>query len=542
MNVSRSAKPPRWNSSKEIAMRRSIVTAALLAVLAGGACQAQPSREEGVRQPVVAGRFYPAGARELRTVVDRCLRLSPAFKTPDPIALISPHAGLEYSGACAACGYSTLRGTRFARVMILGPSHYGGFTGAALPEYATFRTPLGDVPVDTAAIASLREHSLFGVHPASDRYEHSIEVQVPFLQQVLPPFKILPILVGSVRAKDSRRIAEALRPFAGEGTLLVASSDFTHFGPRFDFTPFRRDVRGRIQELDFGAIGFIVRTERTGFDEYVRRTGATICGRNPVGILLELLRLEAGARPVPAALLSYRTSADITGATADAYLLRQGSVSYASLAFFKPGSTKGGDTVEPRDLLPHDQPLEPADRAALLALARSTIERFLSGERHRDPAVYVDLENLPAAAKFMAGAFVTLKRAGNLRGCIGAIYPRQPLWKAVVENAIHAAWNDRRFAHVEKAELPELSVEISVLTPPREIPSPEGFEVGRHGIICEKEGRRAVFLPQVAPEQGWDREETLNHLARKAGLAPDAWREGARFWVFEAQVFGEEKT
>jgi AmmeMemoRadiSam system protein A len=178
-------------------------------------------------------------------------------------------------------------------------------------------------------------------------------------------------------------------------------------------------------------------------------------------------------------------------------------------------------------------------RAKLLALARSTIDRYLSGEKQSDLSAYVDLIGLPPEAKLRAGAFVTLKRQGHLRGCIGSIYPRQPLWHAVVGNAIHAAVHDHRFPPVKREETGDLDIEISVLTAPRDIAGPEAFHVGTHGIILEKHGKRAVFLPQVAPEQGWDREETLSHLARKAGLPADAWREGTRFWVFEAQVFGE---
>ena len=148
---------------------------------------------------------------------------------------------------------------------------------------------------------------------------------------------------------------------------------------------------------------------------------------------------------------------------------------------------------------------------------------------------------LPPEARFKAGAFVTLKKRGELRGCIGTIMPEEALWEAVVKNAINAAARDRRFAPVAKEEAGEISIEISVLTPPREVKSPEEFTVGRHGILMEKAGRRAIFLPQVAPEQGWNREQTLDHLAVKAGLAPEAWREGTRFWVFEAQVFGEDE-
>jgi MEMO1 family protein len=241
-----------------------------------------------------------------------------------------------------------------------------------------------------------------------------------------------------------------------------------------------------------------------------------------------------------AALLSYATSGDATGARGDSAIVSQGSVSYASIAFGTGLGTKGGGTVEPLDLFPQDRVLGAETKKKLLALARTTIARYLGGERHEALSAYVDWTTLPAETKFKAGAFVTLEKKGELRGCIGTILPEDALWEAIVGNAINAAVNDYRFGAVRKEELAALSLEISVLTTPREVKGPEEFLVGKHGILIEKNGRRAVFLPQVAPEQGWNREQTLDHLAAKAGLEAGAWRTGTRFWVFEAQVFGED--
>jgi AmmeMemoRadiSam system protein A len=192
------------------------------------------------------------------------------------------------------------------------------------------------------------------------------------------------------------------------------------------------------------------------------------------------------------------------------------------------------------DLFPQDRKIDKESGKKLLALARATIACRLAGERKDALSAYVDWKTLPADAKFKAGAFVTLKKNGELRGCIGTIQPEDALWEAIVGNAINAAVNDYRFGPVKKEELQALSIEISVLTPPREVKGPDDFVVGKHGILIEKGARRAVFLPQVAPEQGWNREQTLDHLALKAGLEAGAWRTGTRFWVFEAQVFGED--
>ncbi len=500
---------------------------------------AAASRE--VRPPAVAGAFYPENAVELRTTIEGHLALCPDLGKRRVVAVIAPHAGYEYSGRCAAAGYGLLRGRTFARVIVLGPSHYGGFSGAALPEYEKLRTPLGDVPIDLQAVRTLRANSLFSVQPEADRREHSIEVQVPFLQTVLGSFRLLPVLVGAVDGAAMAQLGAALAPLAGEDTLLVASSDFTHFGERFGFTPFSRDVERNLRALDFGAIAPILALTPEAFSAYIAKTGATVCGRCPIGVLMETLQRSRGAGGVSAALVSYATSGEATGARGDAAVLGQGSVSYASIAFCAERAAKGGGPVEPLDLFPQDRKIDKESAKKLLALARGTIVRYLGGERGNGLAAYVDWKTLPADAKFKAGAFVTLKKKGELRGCIGTIQPEDPLWEAIVGNAINAAVNDYRFGPVAKDEVKALSIEISVLTPPREVKSAEDFVVGKHGILIEKGGRRAVFLPQVAPEQGWNRDQTLDHLAAKAGLEPGAWRTGTRFWVFEAQVFGEDE-
>ena len=137
------------------------------------------------------------------------------------------------------------------------------------------------------------------------------------------------------------------------------------------------------------------------------------------------------------------------------------------------------------------------------------------------------------------GAFVTLTAGGHLRGCIGSIVSDEPLADTVVASAASAAVADPRFPAVGPDEVDGLAIEVSALTPPRTVNGPDDIEIGRHGILLSRGPHRAVFLPQVAPEQGWDLPTTLTHLARKAGLAPDAWRSGCRFEVFEAEICKE---
>ena len=170
----------------------------------------------------------------------------------------------------------------------------------------------------------------------------------------------------------------------------------------------------------------------------------------------------------------------------------------------------------------------------LLHIARDSIRTGLDGLPYHPP------RSEDPALDRVAGAFVTLHAAGALRGCIGTLEGTRPLGQAVAELARSAAFHDPRFPALTKREWPAIQLEISVLSPLRVISDPREVQVGRHGLVLSQEGQRGVLLPQVAVEYGWDRETFLEHTCRKAGLAPDAWRRGARIEVFEAQVFGED--
>jgi MEMO1 family protein len=277
----------------------------------------------GVLLPAVAGTWYPANASDLARYVDGLL------DPPDAPAaavrgrgLVVPHAGLAYSGGVAGLGFRTLsRDTR--RVLLVGPTHYVAFRGAVVPRSTAYRTPLGDVPIDVDAVEQLarcddvrRDDVPFGP-------EHSLEVELPFLQRHLQPgWCVLPVLVGAIGDAAVREsVVAALRPVRDAGTSTVVSSDFTHYGPRFGYVPFTERVAERIRELDHGAIECVVRSDADGFRQYIERTGATICGHAPIELWLEML--EPGTR---GALVAYDTSGRITGDPGH-------SVSYASIVF-----------------------------------------------------------------------------------------------------------------------------------------------------------------------------------------------------------------
>jgi AmmeMemoRadiSam system protein B len=275
-------------------------------------------------EPAVAGSWYPASESALAEVVDRWLgRASVPPASARPVGLIAPHAGYAYSGEVASHGFRTVLGARYARVIVVGPSHYAAFRGAVIPDADAYRTPLGAVELDRGALEALRQAEGFEMNGAAFRPEHSVEAEIPFLQRALAPgWRLVPVLVGGGSSGPmAARIARGLRALAGPDTLVVASSDFTHFGVRFGYVPFRDEIPDRIRELDMGALRLIEATDADGLEVYLEKTGATVCGRDAIGVLLRML--PPGTR---ATLLCYDTSGRLTGDWSH-------TVSYASVVF-----------------------------------------------------------------------------------------------------------------------------------------------------------------------------------------------------------------
>jgi len=485
--------------------------------------------EERLRESALAGAWYPADPGELSDYVDGLLDAAKAEPVEEPIrALIAPHAGYVYSGATAAQAFSLVRGREYRRVMVLAPTHRGGFAGISVADVDAYETPLGRIPLDTEAIAGLRGSELVISDPDAHAREHAIEIELPLLQRALAPgWKLVPVLVGRLDSEDYEKAADLLRPLADDVTLVVVSSDFTHFGPRFGYMPFPpdREAPENIRELDEGAIERILARDAQGLLAYQAKTGITICGYRPLALLLTMLPVDAQVERI-----AYATSGELTGDWMN-------SVSYAALVVIGH-SPFSGQTAPSKAAPVVGHVLDEADLRLLHRLAVLGVEQAVLGpSADRDSEIQTRLSRLPEHARNHAGAFVTLREDGQLRGCIGYILPRKPLYQAVLENGVNAAVNDMRFRPVGPEELEKLEVEVSVLSPPRAIGSAEEFRLGEQGIILRKDGRQAVFLPEVAPEQGWTREEALSRLARKAGLPEDAWREGASFEVFTSTKF-----
>lgn len=273
------------------------------------------SGEIKVREPAVAGQFYPADPDSLQAEINDLLNVDVAKPEGKVRALISPHAGYTYSGKTAAKGFSMLRGSSYDRILILAPSHQVPFAGLATADYTFYKTPLGEIPVDTDAVQKVIDygHGISHAMNAAHRGEHALEVQLPFLQEVLPETPILPLICGRIKSNFAEKIALCLLDFWESNTLWVISSDFTHFGYSFNYVPFEDDVENKLKSLDMGAIEKILAIDESGFNEYVNETGATICGANPIRVLLKTIEVSGSQELIKSELVECTNSGEVSG-------------------------------------------------------------------------------------------------------------------------------------------------------------------------------------------------------------------------------------
>lgn len=470
----------------------------------------------GIREPGFAGEFYPSAPLSLGQTIDRLLESAPEQDVPEePAALIVPHAGYEYSGPVAAAGYRLLEGRSIDTVILIGPSHRHSFNGASVWQDGAWKTPLGEVRVDEdMAKAIAQENSRLDFDPQKHEGEHSLEVQIPFLQKTLKRFKIVPVLIGNPSLKNARVLARAiLKQTAGKKVLVVVSTDWSHFYP--EAVAREKDQRG---------LDLLVSGDAAAFAKEADKKKIELCGLGGVLTAMELAGLKGGSK---IRVLKYATSGEMTGD-------KNQVVGYAAAVIYQPGSASksAGETGRnPEGFLNDGQ------QKRLLEIARKTLAEYLDGK----PAPEFIIAD-PALVK-KQGAFVTLWMNGRLRGCIGETEAVTPLADVVRQMAIASATQDPRFSPLTRAELDKVKIEISVLTLPRRVGNPDSIVMGRHGVIVERGGARGLFLPQVAEQLGKNKKRFLSTLcAEKAGLAPDCWQDpDTRLYVFEAQVFDEGK-
>ncbi len=482
-----------------------------------------------IRKAAYKGSWYPGSRTELERTIQDYLKVTKSGKSePDVIALIVPHAGYRYSGQCAAHAYAKIIGKDYDRVFLLAFSHHYPIQGVAVSDYDAYETPLGLVKVDRETCNALLKKKLFAVHKEAEEREHSIEIQIPFLQRVLKDFRIVPLMVGSLANDDEyRAVADSLKKLSDEKTLFIASSDMTHYGPNYNYVPFRENVKENLKLLDSGAIEKILNKDYDGFKNYCLKTDITICGTRPIALLLHLLDNNAKGM-----LINYATSGEILDDFTN-------SVSYAAIAFTVTPPVSGSRIKENPVVAKTDDDLTQEERTVLLKIARSTIVHQLTGKGSIE--TLLKSISLTERMKETRGVFVTIKKHGDLRGCIGYIHGVAPVYKAVIDNAISASTRDPRFDPMTASEIDEVKLEISVMTPLTKISTIEEIKVGVHGLYIEYGKRRGILLPQVATENGWTRDQFLDAVCRKAGLPVDTWKVAhPTIWIYSAQVFGEE--
>ena len=477
------------------------------------ACSAQKNQID--RPPAVAGAFYPARADDLRQMLsDLFANAVPPQKLKNVVAIIVPHAGYVYSGIVAASGYNQVdRAKTYDNIFVIGPSHHVGFEGASVYTEGNFITPLGTVEVNRALGESLiREHACFSNRRDAHAAEHSVEVQLPFLQYLFTEhLRIVPIVVGENSARTCKEIADALRPYMTGKNLFVISTDFSHY-PAYD-DAVRTDgetVRAIVANSPDSLMAIMKQHERA----HIPNLATSLCGWSAVLTLLYMTTSSPDCHYTP---VQSKNSGDSPVGE------RRQVVGYNAIAV--TDSSTQSESFQ----------LNADERKRLLAIARQTIEGYLStkGVPEINPAT------LPHALRSPCGAFVTLNEHHELRGCVGRFDASEPLYQVIQQMAVASATQDFRFAPVSVSEVKDLQIEISVLTPMRPIHSIDEFELGTEGIYMRKGNRSGTFLPQVAHETGWTKEEFFGHCARdKAGIGWDGWKD-AELYVYEALVFGE---
>jgi AmmeMemoRadiSam system protein B/AmmeMemoRadiSam system protein A len=489
-----------------------------------------------VHQNEGAGRWYPADPDSLRAALDTYVQQAVVGPIPGRLlAVIVPHAGYIYSGAVAGHSFRAIQeaGCADHTIAVIGDTHTGnGSADVAVWAAGAFETPLGSISVDEeVAQAVVAAHERIEFDRKAFRSEHPVENQLPFIQAVCPEARIVPVVIRQPSLQNAQILADALVAALGDGpALLVASTDLSHYHPYEE-----------AREMDSVALQAIASLDAQAVQDSPRRCaelglgGAdplTMCSPGAVMTALLAARQMGADR---ATVLHYANSGDVPVGD------RGQVVGYGAVALWQ---APGDGSIDPSTIYQVSEqfpaPTEPiavppGAQEELLVLARETATQFLATETF--PAFETDDPVLLQPL----GAYVTYEKQGALRGCIGRIEADRPAYLNVQYAAVAAALADPRFPAITLEELEDLTIEITLLQPLRQVTSPDEIQIGRDGVIMRVgDDKGALYLPQVPTEQGWDLEATLVNLCRKAGLPDNAWqREDARFYTFGGQWFGE---
>ena len=472
-----------------------------------------------IRKPAVAGLFYPSNAGELaKNIAMFFSEVDKVAVDGVPTALIVPHAGYPYSGRTAARAYKLLEGQQYETVVVVSPSHRVFYKGCSVYNGAGYDTPLGTVEIDRALskkIASIHPSVYFsnmGHASGATRGEHALEVQLPFLQIVLGKFKLVAIVMGDQEEDSINALGETLAAALKEtDALMVASTDLSHFHSQKAAQRLDGAVKKAVEQFDSD---LLVDTLESGKGE--------ACGGGIVAAVMKASRRLGGKRVQS---LEYTTSGETTGDF-------QEVVGYLSAVVLgdkreaapKPELGLKAARAQAEFVLTDEH------KKRLLEIARESIGARLKGKKYEPLAT--------EALEVERGVFVTLKSGGNLRGCIGLIRARQPLYEAVAEMAAAAAFEDPRFPELSEDEYEKLQFEISVLSPVERVSDFKAIEVGRDGLMIKLDMHSGLLLPQVAWEYGWDRTEFLEQACLKAGLPKNSYQnKHAEVYRFSADVF-----
>lgn len=465
--------------------------------------------ENLVRKPAVAGQFYPAEKSELAPTIEQFLSNAKKKITSKVRILFVPHAGLNYSGQTAAWGFSQLKSDDYSRVIILSSNHQHPTSKASVYPKGSWQTPLGETQVDED-FALLMVDEKTNIISDADLFsgDHTIEVELIFLQSVLNDFKIVPILLGQINDQTVESLANRLYQMTDEKTLIVVSTDLSHY-------PNWEDAK----EVDRKTINAILTGKKDAYNSMISKIDlrdyqnlqTLACGDYAIQVALKTAEL-LGISDFDE--IDYSNSGDVSSD-------KSRVVGYAALAAYK-------------DELPSSQ-LDPSTKQEALKIARETLESYLT--KKEIPKIIPQNRYLYQPL----GVFVTLERNHQLRGCIGHFEPKDPLYKVIQSTTVDAAINDRRFKPVIASELEDIEIEISIMNPKIPEDNWEDIELGKHGVVIQKGTRSGTFLPQVATDTGWSKEEFLGELcSQKAGLPRDCFKDPAvSIFTFEANVFSE---
>jgi len=496
-------------------MKKLIIFAIFIVLVVGAALifdkdknmQKESKQEKLIREPAVAGTFYPGAENELDKTINEYFSEIEIPKLEGSIkAIIVPHAGYTYSGQVAAYAYKAIQNNQsvreIKRVILIGNSHQEYFDGISVWNSGYFKTPLGEIEIDEDfANKLIKANSKIIFKESAHLKEHSLEVQLPFLQKALSNFKIVPIILGNQGGVDI--LIDALRNLVDDSTLIIASSDLSHY-------PSYKDA----QYSDNKVINAILTGKKENLEktisdlekEEINNLQTCACGADSIEVIMGLMQGKN------AKLLKYANSGDLSRPEgAD----KSQVVGYASIVFTE------------NDLL------NETEQKRLLEIAKQAVEIYVKEGK------ILEIDEKNSNLNKQQGAFVTLKEDDELRGCIGIFESSEPLYRVVIEMAISAAVNDPRFNPVGKSELNNLEYEISVLSPLRKVNLWKEIEIGKHGVEIRQGNKSGVFLPQVATENNWDLDTFMSVLCtQKAGLPSDCWKDPkTEIYVFTAQVF-----